>query len=116
MTVGRLKGRAVGGLVVVVLLAGCAGSGSTGAAPAPSLSGPSNAYLQPEPGEKHLRNIRQLTFGGNNAESYFSLNFRCEVTGSGDTPSTTAPSFCTDFQLSRNSQASVVQPLVSSFG
>jgi TolB protein len=25
-----------------------------------------------EPGERHLRNIRQLTFGGNNAEAYFS--------------------------------------------
>lgn len=24
------------------------------------------------PGEAHLSNIRQLTFGGNNAESYFS--------------------------------------------
>ena len=29
-------------------------------------------FHQPEPGESHLRNIRQLTFGGNNAESYFS--------------------------------------------
>ncbi len=28
--------------------------------------------LAPEPGERHLRNIRQLTFGGNNAEAYFS--------------------------------------------
>ncbi len=26
------------------------------------------------PGEKHLRNIRQLTFGGNNAEAYFSFD------------------------------------------
>src|SRR5947199_10794913 len=25
-----------------------------------------------EPGERHLRNIKQLTFGGQNAESYFS--------------------------------------------
>jgi Tol biopolymer transport system component len=32
--------------------------------PAPSLP--------PEPGEAHLANIRQLTFGGNNAEAYFS--------------------------------------------
>jgi TolB protein len=24
--------------------------------------------------EKHLKNIRQLTFGGNNAEAYFSRN------------------------------------------
>src|SRR4051794_18255948 len=28
------------------------------------------------PAEKHLRNIRQLTFGGENAEAYFSGNGR----------------------------------------
>jgi Tol biopolymer transport system component len=28
--------------------------------------------VQPEAGETHLSNIRQITFGGNNAESYFS--------------------------------------------
>jgi len=72
MTFGRLELLAVGGLVAAALLAGCAGSGSAGAGPAPSLSGPSTTYVQPEPGEKHLRNIRQLTFRGNNAESYFS--------------------------------------------
>jgi Tol biopolymer transport system component len=32
--------------------------------------------LAPEPGERHLRNIRQLTFGGNNAEAYFSPDGR----------------------------------------
>jgi len=32
--------------------------------------------LPPEPGERHLRNIRQLTFGGNNAEAYFSPDGR----------------------------------------
>src|ERR1700740_1500254 len=26
------------------------------------------------PGEKHLRNVRQLTFGGTNAEAYFSAD------------------------------------------
>jgi Tol biopolymer transport system component len=30
--------------------------------------------LQPHPKEVHLRNIRQLTFGGENAEAYFSLD------------------------------------------
>ena len=25
--------------------------------------------VDPDPGERHLRNIRQLTFGGNNAEA-----------------------------------------------
>src|SRR5437764_5953576 len=28
------------------------------------------------PGEKHLRNVRQLTFGGQNAEAYFSADDR----------------------------------------
>ncbi|NOT06714.1 MAG: hypothetical protein HOP28_00770 [Gemmatimonadales bacterium] len=36
----------------------------------------SNVFHAPEPGESHLRNIRQLTFGGNNAESYFSRSGR----------------------------------------
>ena len=31
-------------------------------------------YWPAEPGETHLRNIRQITFGGNNAESYFSAD------------------------------------------
>src|SRR2546430_16809798 len=30
----------------------------------------------PESGEAHLRNIRQLTFGGQNAEAYFSASGR----------------------------------------
>jgi len=36
--------------------------------PSPAMPIPS------EPGETHLGNIRQLTFGGNNAESYFSAS------------------------------------------
>ncbi|MEO8201768.1 MAG: hypothetical protein ABI679_14660 [Gemmatimonadota bacterium] len=35
-------------------------------------AGPAPVMIQPEPGENHLRNVRQLTFSGNNAESYFS--------------------------------------------
>jgi TolB protein len=31
-------------------------------------------YWPAEPGETHLTNIRQITFGGNNAESYFSAD------------------------------------------
>ena len=50
------------GKAALLLLLGCA-SGSGGA---------SRVVHQPEPGERHLRNIRQLTFGGNNAEAYFS--------------------------------------------
>ncbi len=49
-------------LSAVALLAACASAGS----------GASRVFHQPEAGETHLRNIRQLTFGGNNAESYFS--------------------------------------------
>src|SRR5580765_6120175 len=30
--------------------------------------------VRPESGEVHLRNIRQLTFGGQNAEAYFSAS------------------------------------------
>jgi Tol biopolymer transport system component len=31
-------------------------------------------WTQPEPGESHIRNVRQLTFGGTNAEAYFSAS------------------------------------------
>ena len=33
-----------------------------------------NVFCQPKPSEAHLRNIRQLTFGGDNAEAYFSFD------------------------------------------
>ena len=36
------------------------------------MPSPEAVILDPAPGERHLRNIRQLTFGGNNAEAYFS--------------------------------------------
>ena len=44
-----------------VFLLGC----SSSPAPQPVLA-------DSDPGERHLRSIRQLTFGGNNAEAYFS--------------------------------------------
>jgi len=62
----------------------CAGLLACSASPAPDA-----VVVDPGPGERHLRNIRQLTFGGNNAEAYFSpdgerLIFqRQEHTGSG---------------------------------
>ena len=37
---------------------------------------PSYGPVRPESGEVHLREIRQLTFGGQNAEAYFSANGR----------------------------------------
>ena len=122
-------------LASVALIAGCAGRSAAPAPAGPALSGPSETWVQSEPGERHLRNIRQLTFGGNNAEAYFSssgtqlifqrqekVDAGCDqqyimnTDGSGETPRTTTPAFWTAFQLSRNSQASTVQPLVSSLG
>ena len=41
----------------------------------PPVAGPGAAApLPPVQGERHLRNIRQLTFGGENAEAYFSFD------------------------------------------
>jgi Tol biopolymer transport system component len=55
---------------VVVLLASAAAQ--LAQAPSSGLAGPSG--LQPHARESHLRNIRQLTFGGENAEAYFSMD------------------------------------------
>lgn len=54
-------------LLALLSLAACGQGGSSTAAV---------AFLQPEAGERHLRNIRQLTVGGNNAEAYFSRDSR----------------------------------------
>src|SRR2546423_10254719 len=41
--------------------------------PAPNESNTASAaHITAAPGERHLRNVRQLTFGGENAEAYFS--------------------------------------------
>src|SRR5690348_6715565 len=37
-----------------------------------SMATSSSDVLPPYPGERHLRNVRQLTFGAQNAEAYFS--------------------------------------------
>ena len=50
-------------LLLLALVVGCAHAGGGPA---------STVFHQPEAGERHLGRIRQLTFGGNNAESYFS--------------------------------------------
>ncbi len=53
----------------IVLLKSTLGS-SVEPAPAPAVA------HKPFPGEKHLRNLRQLTFAGENAEAYWSFNER----------------------------------------
>ena len=40
---------------------------------ASSQSGPPDSLLLPDE-QKHLKNVRQLTFGGQNAEAYFSID------------------------------------------
>src|SRR5579862_8355799 len=40
----------------------------------PMASWPDSAPATALPGEKHLKNIHQLTFGGQNAEAYWSLD------------------------------------------
>lgn len=56
-------------LGVIMVSTGCSQAARPPAAPAIPAS---EAYVEPESGERHLRSIRQLTFGGNNAEAYFS--------------------------------------------
>jgi Tol biopolymer transport system component len=50
--------------LVAGLVAACAGGGTP----------PSTTVVPAGPGERHLTNIRQLTFGGNNAEAYWSAD------------------------------------------
>jgi TolB protein len=56
-------------LLVAVAVVGCSHRART-----PSAA-PAAADLA-RPGERHLRNVRQLTFGGENAEAYFSFDGR----------------------------------------
>lgn len=72
---GGAAGRRGGALVApaVMLALACGAPGGDGSAPPPLRP---SALLAPEPGETRLQNIRQLTFGGNNAEAYFSRSGR----------------------------------------
>jgi len=57
--------------VLVLVLVAC----SHASAPAPvpvATTPPSTTWIKPDSGERHFKAIRQLTFGGNNAESYFN--------------------------------------------
>ncbi|HEU4700257.1 MAG TPA: hypothetical protein VFS40_13820 [Gemmatimonadales bacterium] len=47
-------------------------AGTTDPAAPAGTTGPSGVWVEPAPGERHLQRIRQLTFGGNNAEAYFN--------------------------------------------
>ncbi len=71
---GRFPIRAIVMLLGAVALASCAqSSGKSALSVTPQTGGAkSGVFWAPEPGETHLANIRQLTFGGNNAEAYFS--------------------------------------------
>ncbi|MBA2627404.1 MAG: PD40 domain-containing protein [Gemmatimonadales bacterium] len=53
------------------MAAACAGQASPGSTTATAAT---DSLVRP--GETHLRNVRQLTFGGNNAEAYFSRSGR----------------------------------------
>ena len=62
-----------------VLLTALAGCSATRVAPEAPMAGASTSAASDSlhfPGETHLRNIRQLTFGGNNAEAYWSPDGR----------------------------------------
>lgn len=58
--------------LLLLMSLGC-GAGEAPDAPPPTTEA-SQVFVEPDSGEVRLRNIRQLTFGGNNAESYFSAS------------------------------------------
>lgn len=58
---------------LLALAAACGRGAPAAPAPVPG-SPPSTTWLSPEPAERHLGRIRQLTFGGNAAEAYFSAD------------------------------------------
>ncbi|HPF60716.1 MAG TPA: hypothetical protein PLI93_01545 [Gemmatimonadales bacterium] len=61
--------------LLATLLAACAGASGDSATPlAAAGDTASTTFHAPMDGEVHLANIRQLTFGGNNAEGYFSAD------------------------------------------
>jgi TolB protein len=58
------------GALVLSIVAGCSTAPSSGNAPSPTPA--VNVARPADPSEPHLTNIRQITDGGENAESYFS--------------------------------------------
>jgi Tol biopolymer transport system component len=66
--------RRLASTLVLACASACAAS-APGAPPAPSPpAAASDAAALVLPGERHLANVRQLTFGGENAEAYFSFD------------------------------------------
>lgn len=49
---------------------------SSGKSPPAAVATPTTQMLSPAPGESHFANVRQLTFGGENAEAYFGPDGR----------------------------------------
>ncbi len=58
-------------LAAVLPLAGCATTPSSGSGAAPTPQAP--RAVAPASGETHLEDVRQLTFGGENAEAYWAF-------------------------------------------
>jgi Tol biopolymer transport system component len=64
-------------LPAALLAAACAAQRAPPPASASRAAAPPSGALDLAlPGERHLRNVRQLTFGGENAEAYFSFDGR----------------------------------------
>ncbi|HEX6765950.1 MAG TPA: hypothetical protein VF103_10745, partial [Polyangiaceae bacterium] len=66
---------------VLAIAVGVAGCGSPAAPAPPANSKPAPpaeraVIVPPTPGETHLANIRRITFGGENAEAYWSWSGR----------------------------------------
>lgn len=59
-------------IVLLILIIACAVLAPVAVRPSVNVAGQDDKLLLPN--EKHLRNIRQLTFGGENAEAYFSAD------------------------------------------
>ena len=66
---GRWLGRVIGAVGILGGIAGCGGDGGARSAKVHDVPVADTLRLA---GEAHLRNVRQLTFGGDNAEAYFS--------------------------------------------
>ena len=80
MATSRLLGGILPLVPALLVASGCAAptpSPAPAAARAPAAPSPEGTLSPIEhPGERHLRNVRQLTFGGENAEAYWSADGR----------------------------------------